>query len=71
MSEEYLRFSWVGGYTLIYLTPQNDILCASCAMKHDEEDPSNETVQHPYWEGDDLYCDNSCDSPPMEASYKD
>jgi hypothetical protein len=59
-------FTSIGAYTLIYLTTDNDVLCADCANAEENQDS---LTQAPFYEGADLYCDGCGAS--IESSYGD
>ncbi len=59
--------SSLGGYTLIYLTAKDDVLCADCVNAGDTDD--HVALCDVYWEGPDTYCDEC--SEPIESSYGD
>ena len=64
----YPSFSSVGGYTLIYLDNDDNVLCAECAAAEPEiTTPLNH--QHAYWEGPDIYCEEC--GATIESSYGD
>lgn len=67
-------FAWPGGYPIIYLTQENDILCPSCANDVDPYDPDTFDMDKPvacdcYWEGPHIQCDG-CNGT-IESAYGD
>ena len=58
-------FAWPGGYTLIYLTDDGDILDATCASEYIDDVVGYDT----YDEGPTIFCDNCGRS--IESSYGD
>lgn len=64
-------YAWPGGYTLLYLTASNDVLCSDCATRSldDPEDFDPPTVVDIFWEGPDMTCEDC--SKPIESSYGD
>lgn len=50
------QYAWPGGYQMIYVTRDGDVLCAKCAWIAIVGD--NPTISTVYWEGADLYCDD-------------
>lgn len=58
--------SEVGGYTLIYVTDSNSVLCGDCATKEPKEIRKVST----YDEGATMECDGGCGTF-IESSYGD
>jgi len=46
-------FAWPGGYPVLYMTKNDDTLCASCASKWQDED----VKAFIHWEGYPEQCD--------------
>lgn len=72
--------AWPGGYPIIYLMEDGEVICPDCANLDDayaEEDPSPEDPDPQwhivgsdvYWEGPDLHCANC--NKPIESAYGD
>lgn len=51
----YPAFAWPGGYPLIYLDANGDILCPACTSREDEYNAPTVSGEV-YWEGPDLCC---------------
>jgi hypothetical protein len=52
-------FAWPGGYPILYLDGDNEVLCADCANASENEDsfPRERPVGHfVHYEGPDEYC---------------
>ena len=47
----------VGGYPIIYLTKENDVLCSTCATTALTDALNPPTSADVYWEGDPYDCD--------------
>lgn len=45
--------SYLGGYSILYITPQGEVACSDCANEH----PEWHIDYFTYWEGSPLYCD--------------
>lgn len=77
---KFPAFAWPGGYPIIYLMEDNEVICPDCANQEDayaDEDPAPEdpdpqwhiVAADVYWEGPDLYCANC--NKPIESAYGD
>ena len=61
MTKTLAQFAWPGGYTITYLTKENDILCYKCAQDEEEE-----PTAFIHWEGPPNYCDECYVELPSE-----
>ena len=64
-AERLPRFSSVGGYSILYLDAEDNVLCACCASLEGLLDING----HPFWEGPALDCDECGET--IESSYGD
>lgn len=60
------RWVWPGGYPLVYLDSQNNVLCPPCASDNDEYDAMIVAAEI-NWEDTALHCDHC--SNQIEAAY--
>lgn len=47
--------SKIGGYPILYIVDENEILCAKCAKNIDQNEQT--IFRNINWENSDLYCD--------------
>ncbi len=70
-------FAWPGGYPLIYLTADGNVLCPACANGEHGSDAHEDaedcqwrlTSVDVYWEGSPLQCDHC--NEMIESAYGD
>lgn len=70
---ELPAYAWPGGYPILYMTPDNNILCAACATKA-YLDPEEFESFKPYtffinYEGPIIYCEEC--NEEQESAYGD
>lgn len=66
--EMFAAFAWPGGYTVEYITPDGDVLCADCARREVLENRGTVYAEI-YYEGPTEYCAD-CNTE-IEAAYGD
>lgn len=70
-NNKLLRFTWPGGYPVIYLDKKDNVLCPDCAQKAlDNIEETNKPVHGDiYYEGAPLTCED-CNTE-IESAYGD
>ncbi len=67
-SDLFAAFAWPGGYTVEYITPGGDVLCAGCAKREVLENRGM-VYSEIYYEGPTEYCAD-CNAE-IESAYGD